>query len=617
MKHFILATAGHVDHGKTALIKALTGIDTDRLPEEKARGITIDLGFAHLQLGDVSLGTVDVPGHEDFVRNMVAGVGSIDLALLVVAADDGWMPQTEEHLQILEYLGVNRALIALTKCDLASPDDDAIRMRVEGTSFAGAPIVPVSVRTGNGLEELKRQIEGVCECVPPPRDIGKPRLAVDRAFTLRGIGLVVTGTLSGGKLRRGDEIAVQPTGRVARIRAIQSHGSDIAVAEPGMRTALSIPGIEIGRGDVITTIAPQNSSEATDVFVTRSLRLPANARSIKNGAIVRVHHGTATSPARIFFANGEPLGRGQSAVAELRFDAPVFAFAGDRFVLRDSSEQQTLAGALVLDAAASARRFRSHAQQQLLAARAEAPDDAALFVRTQLRRDYALPRNLLLLQSRFSAGEIERASAQAKIANEFVCDPEWWNAICARAAALIEGEHKAHPHHVGLDLARLREALANDLPSAEFFDLLIAELSAHGFVRSNETIRHETHRPSLPVSLDRAGSRIRASLARNPFDPPSSKELAPDAAALQALRFLRDTNEIVEITSDLVIGRLAVEQMRDKITELLRANGGATVSELRQALGSSRRVVVPLLEYFDRTGVTRRVGDKRVLASAR
>lgn len=617
MKHLILATAGHVDHGKTALIKALTGTDTDRLPEEKARGITIDLGFAHLQLGDVSLGMVDVPGHEDFVKNMVAGVGSIDLALLVVAADDGWMPQTEEHLQILEYLGVSRAVIALTKCDLATPPNDSIRRQLERTSFAHAPIVPISVRTGSGLEELKTQLVRVCSSIPPQRDIGKPRLAVDRAFTLRGIGLVVTGTLSGGKLRRGDEIVIQPSGRVARIRAIQNHGNEVAVAEPGMRTALSIPGVEIGRGDVITTIAPWNTSEVIDVFVTRSSRLPANARPIKNGAVVRAHHGTTTSPARIFFANSESLGRGQSAIAELRFEGPIFAFAGDRFVLRDSSEQQTLAGAVVLDPDASTRRFRTPAQQELLAARTAAPDDATVFVRTQLERDHAIARSSLWLQSRFSAEEIEHDSAEAKIANEFVCDPEWWRATCARAASLIQAEHKAHSNHVGLDLVHLREALARDLRSADLFDPLIAELCANGFVRSNETMRHETHRPSLPASLHATASRIRATLATNPFDPPSSKELAPDVAGQQALRFLRETNEVVEITADLVIGRVAVEQMRDKIAGLLRANGGATVSELRQALGSSRRVVVPLLEYFDRTGVTRRVGDKRVLASAR
>ncbi|MDQ6622451.1 MAG: selenocysteine-specific translation elongation factor, partial [Verrucomicrobiota bacterium] len=265
MKHLILATAGHVDHGKTALIKALTGTDTDRLPEEKARGITIELGFANLQLDDVSLGIIDVPGHEDFVKNMVAGVGSIDLALLVVAADDGWMPQTEEHLQILEYLDVAHVVVALTKIDLAPPRDD-LRGHLTGTAFHDAPIVPVSTRTGEGLAELLAELARTCALVPAPRDLGKPRLAVDRAFTLRGIGPVVTGTLSGGKLRRCDNIVARPGSGGARIRALQTHNREVEESLPGMRTALSIPGLEIQRGAVITLEELGDESCALDLL---------------------------------------------------------------------------------------------------------------------------------------------------------------------------------------------------------------------------------------------------------------------------------------------------------------------------------------------------------------
>lgn len=615
MKHLILATAGHVDHGKTAVIKALTGTDTDRLPEEKARGITIELGFAHLELGDVSLGIIDVPGHEDFVKNMVAGVGSIDLALMVVAADDGWMPQTEEHVQILEYLGVTRAVVAVTKSDLASLPNESIRTELAETAFADVSIVSVSVRTGAGLEQLKIELAQLCASIPPPRDLGKPRLAVDRAFTLRGIGMVVTGTLSGGKLQRGDAISIRPTGRSARIRAIQNHGREIEVSEPGMRTALSIPSIEIARGDVITQVDLGASSSAIDLLVSRSTRLPTKTRPLKHGASVRVHHGSASSSARIFFANEEPLRTGEETIAELRFDAPVFAFAGDRFVLRDPSEQKTLAGALVLDPDANPRNFRSVSQQALLAARAGAPADVAVFVRTQLQRDHVVRRSMLLLKSRFSRDEIERATSDAQLAGEFICNREWWNALRGRAASLVDAEHEAHPNHLGLAIARLRDAL--HLPVPDLFDPLLDNLCRDRFARSNECIRRSNHRAILPPALQSTGARIRAALAAKPFDPPSKPELAADALGQQALRFLRDTNEIVEVSPEVVVNRDALEQMRDKITQTLRANGGATVSELRQVLGSSRRVMVPLLEYFDRAGVTRRVGDKRVLASAR
>ncbi|MGI9087416.1 MAG: selenocysteine-specific translation elongation factor [Chthoniobacterales bacterium] len=608
MKHLILATAGHVDHGKTALIKALTGIDTDRLPEEKARGITIELGFAHLQLGDVSLGVIDVPGHEDFVKNMVAGVGAIDLALIVVAADDGWMPQTEEHLQILEYLGVQHAVIAQTKIDLATARED-LRTQLMGSAFADAPIVSVSVRTGEGIAELKEQLANACKLLPSPRDFGKPRLAVDRAFVLRGIGPVVTGTLSGGKLQRGDAIIVQPSGTTGRIRALQTHNREVEESVPGMRTALSIPGVEIRRGEMITRAEFGAPSSAIDALVRRSARLPVTTSPLKHGATVRVHHGSANSSARIFFANEEKLGAGQSAIAQLRFEEPIFVFAGDRFILRDASERHTLAGALVLDPDANARRFRTTQQQTFLAARAAAPESAEVFLRTQVARDHAVRRSTLLAKSRFSGEDFEGAG-------EFLIEEKWWRKILERAVSLIDAEHKAYPNLLGLELARLREAIS-ELPFPELFEKLTDELCVGGFAKRNELIHRIDHRATLPPPLHSAGERIRAALAAKPFDPPSRKELAPDAISQQALRFLRETKEAVEISAEVILAREALELMRSKVVAHLRSHDGATVSDLRLALGSSRRVVVPLLEYFDRAGLTRRVGDKRALASAR
>src|ERR1700722_1796448 len=302
-QHFIVATAGHVDHGKSALVKALTGTDPDRLPEEKARGITIDLGFARLDLvasvpgaPSFQLGIVDVPGHEDFVKNMVAGVGSIDLALFVVAADDGWMPQTEEHLQILTYLGINRAVIALTKIDPIQEVHRviaAIHDKLRDTPFADAPIVPTSVVTGRGLDYLKAALAQVLAGTPSPRDIGKPRLPVDRVFMLRGIGTVVTGTLTGGTLRCGESVAIQPSGKIARIRNIQSHNRDVDVGVPGTRTALNLPDLsvsgDIRRGDVVTLAVLGGPSELVDVVLEIS---PRASHSLKDGMHVRVHHGS-------------------------------------------------------------------------------------------------------------------------------------------------------------------------------------------------------------------------------------------------------------------------------------------------------------------------------------
>ena len=602
MKHLILATAGHVDHGKTALIKALTGTDTDRLPEEKARGITIELGFAHLQLGDVSLGIIDVPGHEDFVKNMVAGVGAIDLALIAVAADDGWMPQTEEHLQILEYLGVSRAVIAITKSDLAILPNESIRMRLAGTALQDSPIVPVSVKTGAGLADLTAALKNECAAISNSPDIGKPRLSVDRAFILRGVGTVVTGTLTGGKLRRGDEVMLQPSGNRARIRAIQTHNREVEKTEPGMRTALNLPGVDVERGEVIVGAQLGSARPIIDALVRRSSRLPPNARRIKHGSAARVHHGSANSSARIFFADRDSLGAGEQAIAQLRFDEPVFAFYGDRFILRDSSSLSTLAGALVLDADATERTFRSDPHQQMLAARAKSPGSVEVFLRSQLQRDHVVRRSDALRKTRFM---------DAGATSDLLIEENWWRAIFLRAAAMIDAEHAAHPNRIGLQLVQLRGVVSGD---DELLDRLVADLCANEFARSGEVIHRAAHRPSLPANLKLAGERIRAALTAKPFDPPSRKELATDAAAQQALRFLRDTNELVEISPELVVNRDALEQMRAKIQEALRGNSGATVSDLRQVLGSSRRVVVPLLEYFDRLGVTRRIGDQRVLA---
>jgi selenocysteine-specific elongation factor len=415
--HFILATAGHVDHGKSALVKALTGTDPDRLPEEKLRGITIDLGFAHLELqspfaptSSFLLGIVDVPGHEDFVKNMVAGVGSIDSALLTVAADDGWMPQTEEHLQILTYLGVTRAVIAVTKIDLAQDEESviaSIRATLRDTPFSDSPIVPTSVVSGRVLNELKPALAHILPNTAPPQDIGKPLLPVDRVFNLMGIGTVVTGTLTGGPLRVGQNIVIQPSGKTARIRSIESHNRRVEISGPGTRTALNLPNLipheDIRRGDVVTLSEFGEPSKTLDVLLEISSRAK---RPLKEDARVRIHHGSGNVPAHIAFFAVKKLAAGERVLAQLRLEAPAFVFAGDRFVVRDWAEQDTLAGGIVLDANASKTLFRSEARMAFLDERAKAPADVQAYVLSQLKRQGAARRAELLIKSRFSDKEI-------------------------------------------------------------------------------------------------------------------------------------------------------------------------------------------------------------------
>jgi selenocysteine-specific elongation factor len=551
MKHFILATAGHVDHGKSALVKALTGTDPDRLPEEKARGITIDLGFAELILAGPDgetfhIGIVDVPGHEDFIRNMIAGVGSIDLALLTVAADDGWMPQTEEHLQILLYLGLKRIVVALTKSDLGDIDSvtTQIREKVAGTPFANCQIVPTSVRTAEGLEDLKRTLAAELADLPPPRDIGKPRLFVDRAFTLRGIGTVVTGTLTGGTLRVGDTIFVHPNGISARIRSLQTHGRHVDVVEPGTRTAINLPDLKIGadvkRGDVITTQRFEPTS-TLDVVLTSSARLQ-RAVPIKPSTSAYIHHGAARVLAKIIFAEAHSLAAGESAVAQLRLGAPLLAFVGDRLIVRDASEQHTIAGGLVFNIDSNPKDFRRSQESTRLATRAIAPGDVALAVWTEIARTGVIEPPRLLERSHFSGAEITTALRRLCDHGEiFLSDNVGtkmlvWLDLRERAARLIDAAHRRHPARRGLELIELRAELTSISPAV--FDALMADLCRTDFVRTGSMIARGSHCPSLPPEILPVAEKIRAVLAAKPFDPPDRGTLSEDRHAKEALRFL-------------------------------------------------------------------------------
>jgi selenocysteine-specific elongation factor len=632
-KHFILATAGHVDHGKSALVKALTGTDPDRLPEEKARQITIELGFAQLILNGpneqrLHVGIVDVPGHEDFVRNMIAGVGSIDLALLIVAADDGWMRQTEEHLQILTYLGVKRAVIALTKSDLGDAERTGkeIRNQLRNTVFARSPIIPTSVRTGEGIENLKNALASECSTIQAQRDLGKARLFIDRAFTLHGIGTVVTGTLIGGQLHRGQSVIVQPQDFAARIRSIQSHGSELECAQPGMRTAINLPDVAIGdgrgqikRGDVITAVDLGKSSASLIVILEKSSRPGRKdmaARPFKNGGSAYLHHGTSRFPAKIYLPEGRALEPGEQTIAEVKLKLPMFAFIGDRFVLRDASEQHTIAGGVVLDPNGDRGKCRTATQRKLLAARAGALDDVYLCVRSEISANGFMPEQAVLRKSHFSADEIGEALQRLQRGHEIVvhekiaANAHAWQTLRNRTIELIDDAHKTSPERAGLDLNELRTALHDQ--SSEVFAALLSDLCATDFVRRGSAIARISHRPALPPNLQPIAMKIREALSAKPFDPPARKEIEVDRNVPQVLRYLIEAGEVIEVSPDIVLLRENFECMKSAVADFISKNGPATVSELRQKLRTSRRIMVPLLERLDREGVTRRVGDKRM-----
>jgi selenocysteine-specific elongation factor len=513
-------------------------------------------------------------------------------------------------------------VIALTKSDLGKIDKVTaqIRNQLRDTAFAHSPIIPTSVRRGEGIEKLKSALASEFSTMQPQPDIGKPRLFIDRAFTLHGIGTVVTGTLTGGRFHRGQSIIVQPQKLRARIRSIQSHGVEIDCVQPGMRTALNLPDVaidQIKRGDVITdSDLAANSTLVAQMERSPRLHVKQSAgHPLKNGSSGYLHHGTLRVPARVTLVETRTLETGKKKTARLKLASPIFAFVGDRFVVRDASEQHTIAGGVVLDP--DGTNVRGAAELELLSMRAIAPDDVDLCVRSEIRLRGFVPIRTLLNKSHFSAAEISNALMRLQRDNEIVlceqgaADGEFWQKLRSQAIGLIDNAHKENPERLGLDLNGLRAALRDQ--SHNVFEALIAELCADDFVRKGSAIARTCHRPVLPADLGPVERKIREALSQKPFDPPPRRVIEPDRDARHVLRFLIESGEVIEVGPDAVLLRNNFEHMKARITEFISNNGSATVSELRQALGSSRRIMVPLLEKLDRDGVTRRVRDKRML----
>jgi len=637
--HFVIATAGHVDHGKSALVKALTGTDPDRLPEEKARAITIDLGFAHLSLPtdasaqsdsgpSISVSIIDVPGHEDFVRNMIAGLGSIDLALLVVAADDGWMPQTEEHLQILIYLGIKRLVVAVNKSDIADSERtvNQINQQLRGTPYQNAPIVSTCARSAEGIDHLKRALGSVLQTTRPQRDIGKARLLVDRAFNLQGIGSVITGTLTGGTISSRQPVYLQPGNFKTRVRSIQTHRANVEKAEPGMRTGVNLAEIPkhspisaLRRGWVLTTDEFKTTT-TLDVLLEKSPRGQVAhpvAQPLKSATSVYLHHATARIPAVLVLSDDRPLRPGESQIGQLRLSSPVLAFVEDRFVIRDRSEQYTIAGGIVLDPNGDPKSFRTVEQQKLLRARAADLQSPAVAVESELIRRGPLPVSSLLRNSNFSEADIHAALADLQKANRVIlrgqiaADAQSWRKLREGVINAIERAHETKSEQKGIELTEVRAALSDR--AVEVTDALIDDLCSNGFTRRGSVIARATHRPQLPPALQTSATRILAALAEKPFDPPARVRIISTAADQQALRYLIEQEQIVELGPELILSGEAFAEAKRIVARVIAKVGSATVSQLREELQTSRRIAIPLLERFDRDRITRRMGDRRVL----
>jgi len=636
-QHFILGMAGHIDHGKSALVLALTGVDPDRLPEEQSRGMTIDLGFAHLELPSCQrpetlyqLGIVDVPGHAGFINNMVSGIGAIDVALLTVAADDLWMPQSEEHLQILAHLGSERAVVALTKADLVDDPQPLIaqlREQLENSPFCDAPIVPTSVVTGEGIDRLRTALAEVLDETPAPADLGKPRLGVDRVFIQHGIGTIVTGTLIGGTLQQGQQVIVQPSGLAARIRSIQSHNQELQSVGPGRRTAVNLADVPIAekgrpgiaRGDMIALAEQGEPTDTLDVRLVRTSRQLNEQQPLQHATRVRWHHGGAHVGAQVYLIDCDQLEPGQEALAQIRLERPLLVFAGDKFLVRSWSKTATLAGGEVLQPAAVRRHYRDPRRIAALQCRWEARGDLKQSILAALSDTLAIEAARLMLQSHYSTSQIETAVAELVeqqelvFAADYVLNASVWQNLIDQAAERIEAEHLDQPQLLGLDLAQLRQQFQSQLPDPRLVDALVDALCERGVQRTGGTLHRATHLPELPAHLASAGQQIRTVLGDSQFKPPPRKEIATTQAAGEALRFLIRQGEVVEISPELVLAGSCYQKARQQVRQYLEANGPASVSKLRELLGTNRRVIIPLLEHFDREGLTRRRDNTREL----
>ncbi|HXL53879.1 MAG TPA: selenocysteine-specific translation elongation factor [Gemmatimonadales bacterium] len=621
LRRFVIGTAGHIDHGKTALVKALTGVDTDRWEEEKRRGITIDLGFAPLALGDaIQASLVDVPGHEGFVRNMLAGATGIDVALLVIAADEGIMPQTEEHLAIVELLGVRRGIPVLTKRDLVDAEWlDLVRSEVStrlGTSrVRWEPAVATSVLSGEGLDDLRDALRRVAgDLVERPAD-DLFRLPIDRVFTVAGAGTVVTGSTWSGSVAVGEAVQLLPLGREARVRSIEVHGETAERAVPGRRTALALVGVdksELARGHVAVTGSGWRATTLVDVAVEL---LPAARKPLASRTRVRVHLGTAEVLARA--VQTAAIAPGQRGVARLVLEAPVVARSGDRFVLRSFSPVTTIGGGVVLDPFAPPRtrlrRRRVAAEQSPAARLGVLAAEAGL---TGLAAD-SLAVRLGVSPARVTA-VIAEAGDTVLTAAETVVDRQAVLAEATRLAEVVRRYHEEHPLDPGMSLQALRAAVGTPAPPSAVTDAVLELAVKSGKLEvAGSVARQPRWRPALDARATDASEKLARRLADARWQVPTVAELErefPGFPVRALLSHFARTGTVEPIDAERYAAKGALAEFRAALEAALAELGSATPAELRDRFGLTRKYLIPLLEWADRRGVTRRAGDARVLA---
>ena len=631
----VIGTAGHVDHGKSTLVHALTGIDPDRLKEEKEREMTIDLGFAWLQLpSGLQVSIVDVPGHEDFIRNMLAGVGGIDLALFVVAADEGVMPQTREHLAILNLLQVQDGVVALTKCDLINDPEwleliqAEVREELTDSVLQDARMLPVSARTGQGLPELLAELDRLLQKPPPRRETGRPRLPVDRVFSMAGFGTVVTGTLIDGRLHTGQEVEILPRALRARIRGLQAHREKIDVAIPPSRTAVNLTGVSIEqlqRGDVLTM---PGWLRPTTLLDARLSLLKSASRPLPHNAVVDFFTGTSQCEARARLLDRKEVAPGEDSWVQFALSAPVAVVRGDRFIIRQVSPGVTLGGGSVVDPSPMLRhrRFQPGVAERLEQLSRGTPEEVllaeleseqpcegvALIARSSLGADQAAKT----LQSLLKAGQVVSLGTTATGKDltagnaTHVISAGGWESLLARMTSPLREYHQRYPLRAGMPREELKSRLGL---SAGAFNEAVARATSQGVLVAMETtVSVADHRVALNAEQQRRVAELMQAFQRNPSSPPS---LAEGEALVGAdlLAALLEQGRLVKVSDSVVFSADGYQRMTQAVVSHLQREGRITLAQVRDMFSTSRKYAQALLEHLDERHVTKRVGDERIL----
>jgi len=631
MKQIILGTAGHIDHGKTSLIKALTGIDTDRLKEEKQRGITIELGFAHLELpGGKLLGIVDVPGHEKFVKNMVAGATGIDIVALVIAADEGVMPQTREHLEICQLLDIHHGLVVLTKIDMVDEEwlelvKEDVQDYLSGTFLADAPIVEVSSATGEGIDKLISTLDVLAQGIPE-KEVGHVfRLPIDRVFSMKGFGTVITGTTVSGRIKLGEDVTIYPQQISSRIRGIQVHNKGVEEVRAGLRTAVNLQGLEkaaIHRGNVL---AAKDSMKPTFmVDVTLDL-LPSAPRKLKNRAKVRFHTGTSEIISTVVLLDRDELEPGQTCFAQIRLDEPTAVLRKDRYVLRSYSPVQTIGGGEILNALPRKKKRFSDISLTEMKALHEGDPASIVELFVGQSRFMGMEQKALPFLANMSRKQLEGILQDLMAKNRVIrFDKE--NKVLIHADFLEKARkelldttaeyHRKFPLKVGLPKEELRSRTTGSR-NPKLFNFLISQLTKEGrIVLEKDLVRLEDHRVTLAADQQEVRKEIEKIYIKSGLKPPYFKEIKdnfPGNTAFEVLELMHKEGLLVKVKEDLYFHKQAIENLEKDLIGFLKEHKEITTPEFKDMTGASRKYTIPLIEYFDRAQVTVRVGDSRVL----